>query len=162
MASGRKSPSIIGSLRFGRSRRFGQEGRQAHHDLLAIERAHASQSRRVELHLQLFRRRGSGWQVLHWLLLSGGDVTGRVSPKTAPTQQVIKISKRAEVRSGAGHRIEHPRSQSPEDAWMDFNMNEPAGPAPIDTLAPQVSAKKRVPAVTHHDNLPDMGRMNGR
>jgi hypothetical protein len=77
------------------------------------------------------------------LLLSGGDVTGRGSPKTAPTQQIIKISKRgerhtrrAEVHSGAGRRIEHPGGQNPEDARIDFDMNEPAGPAPIDTLDP--------------------------
>lgn len=41
-------------------------------------------------------------------------------------------------------------------------MDELSGLAAVNALDPQLSAEKRVPAVMHHDNLTDMGRMSGR
>ena len=41
-------------------------------------------------------------------------------------------------------------------------MDELPRPALVDALDPQTPAEKRMPAVVNHNNLPDMGRMNGR
>ncbi|MFW5678587.1 MAG: hypothetical protein ACOCXK_02935 [Rhodosalinus sp.] len=103
------------------------------------------------------------------LLLSGGGVTGKASPQTTPLQKIIKVrqrreryARRAQFHACARCRVEHPGRHHREDAWQNLYMEELSRPAPVDALDPQAPAEKRVPAVTDHDKLPDMGRMNGQ
>ena len=71
-------------------------------------------------------------------------------------------ARRPEFHAGTCRRVKHPRRDHREDARQDLDMHEMPRPALVDALDPQTPAEKRMPAVVNHNNLPDMGRMNGR
>ncbi len=103
------------------------------------------------------------------LLLSGGDVTGRASPQTAPLQKGIEIRNRsqrhargADCHVRACRRVEHPGRNHRDDARQDLHMDELPGLAPVHSLDSNTTTEKRVPAIMNDSILHDMGRMNGR
>ena len=68
----------------------------------------------------------------------------------------------AQFHANANQRVQHPGRHHREYARQDFDMDELPGPASVDTLDTQTPTEKRMPTVVDHNELPDMGRMNGR
>lgn len=91
---------------------------------------------------------GPGGRSCIGLFLSGDNITGRASPKTAPTQKVIEIrqgreryARCAEVDAGASRRIKHPCGPDHEDARQHLDMDKLTGLASVDALDSKLSAE---------------------
>jgi hypothetical protein len=61
----------------------------------------------------------------------------------------------------AGDRIQHPRGHDDDHAGTGLDMHEASGLAFLRVVPAKAPAVERMPAVVHHDVLPDMGRMTG-
>ena len=68
----------------------------------------------------------------------------------------------AELLSGTGDGIEHPRRDNNDHARLHLDMHDRPRPAVLAALPPQTTPIQRMPAVVDDDFLPDMGRMSGR
>jgi hypothetical protein len=103
------------------------------------------------------------------VLLDDGRIARRASSETALDQQLMELgqtryrnARRAEPHPGAGDRIQHPCRNNDDHARRDLDVNNiTAGPSLV-ILAPNAAPIECVPAVTHFDFLPGMGRMTAR
>jgi hypothetical protein len=102
------------------------------------------------------------------LLLLDDGVARRASPQPTPRQQIMETRKRRRRRAGrtqlhprARSRIQHPRGHNDDHAGTRLDMHEASGPAILAVVPAKAPAMERMPAVVHHDVLPDMGRMTG-
>jgi hypothetical protein len=102
------------------------------------------------------------------LLLGDGRIARRASPHPAPRQQVIQLPerhhgcpRRAELHAFAGRGIQHPRRESHDYAGRSLDVNDPHTLAVLDVVTAQATTVQGMPAIVHHDLLPDMGRMSG-
>jgi len=103
------------------------------------------------------------------LLLDDVRIVPGASPETAFDQEVTQLNKprhrharRADLHSGASHRIQHPRCDHRNHAGCCLDIDEAASDALLAAKAPDATPVKGVPAIMNLDLLPDMGRMTGR
>src|SRR5919106_4925878 len=68
----------------------------------------------------------------------------------------------AELLSGTGDGIEHPRRDNNDHARFHLDVDDRPRPAVLAALPSQTTPVQRMPAVVDDDFLPDMGRMSGR
>ena len=69
----------------------------------------------------------------------------------------------AELLSGTGDGIEHPRRNNDRHARLRLDTRDRPRPAVLAALPQQTTPIQRMPAVVDDDSfLPDMGRMSGR
>ena len=67
-----------------------------------------------------------------------------------------------QLHSGAGHRIQHPRCDSYNDARRGLDMREGTGLSSFNVMLTKAATVEWMPAILNDNFLPDMGRMSGR
>ncbi len=103
------------------------------------------------------------------LLLDDARIVLGASSKTALNQQVMQLeerryrhARRADLHSGAGDRIQHPRRHYGHYAGCRLDVDHAAGITLFAAANPDTTPKERVPLIMDFHLLPDMGRMTWR
>jgi hypothetical protein len=71
-------------------------------------------------------------------------------------------ARRADLHSGASHRIQNPRRDHRNHAGCGLDIDKAASNALFAVTAPDRTPIKGMPAIVNLDLLSDMGRMTGR
>lgn len=103
------------------------------------------------------------------VLLLGDDRVARgASPQSKSGQQIMKLdqsrnrhARRTETHARTGHRVQHPRRESDDDARRRLHMDKAPCPSIFAVVPSQAATKERMPAIVDDNFLPDMGRMTG-
>ena len=103
------------------------------------------------------------------LLLDDGRIVPGASPETAFDQEMVQLNKpghrhvrRADLHSGASHRIEHPHRYYSHHAGRRLDVGNAARTTLLAVANPDTTPKERVPPIMDFHLLPDMGRMTER
>ena len=103
------------------------------------------------------------------LLLDDFRIVPGASPETAFDQEMVQLNKpghrhvrRADLHSGASHRIEHPHRYYSHHAGRRLDVGNAARTTLLAVANPDTTPKERVPPIMDLHLLPDMGRMTER
>jgi hypothetical protein len=99
-------------------------------------------------------------------LLDGGKITAGASPKSARQEQPMQVTQniRRNPWSSQGHHsanagVEHPRWKGGYDTRFDLDMDDASPCALLAVVNLYATTVVGMPAVMHHNFMPDMGRM---